>query len=195
MNPMDIVKSFVSGEMKPREFEQVLYRDKDLENLLLRNPPLPPYVKEDGLYLYLISKDYDSLEDMSNARDALCRFLRNHGIDATPSDDIRKRIDEKYKILPKWLQISDEMYDEIRKSADGLTGSDFISFMKDEIKRRFVSLNKPPKWLQDVCWPILDGKPLIFVGQLDISKIRHDTSYVYVFGDGHGRYTTIEQSM
>jgi hypothetical protein len=195
MNSMDTLKKFVAGEINPLEFEKILYADKDLEKKLSKNPPLPPYAKEGELYLFLISIDYKSLGALLDAQDALHQFLKTHGVNVTPSNKIQAQVDEKRKVLPKWLRISDEIYNEIRQGAIELAGEALVTFMKDEIGKRFVCLGKPPKWVQDEFWPISDGEPLIFVGQLDISKMRHDTSYVYVFSSKTGKYTMIEQSM
>jgi len=53
-----------------------------------------------------------------------------------------------------------------------------------------------PKWLQGARWIFIDEEPLLFVGQLDITEMRHDTSRLYVFLDEKtGIYHTIEQSM
>ena len=159
------------------------------------NPPIPPYAEERGLYLFLVSNSYQSLGAVLDAQDAVYQFLHARGVGVTPSSKIQNQIDEMRKVLPKWLKIPDEMYGEIRQRAAGLAGAELISFMKGEIERCFVCLSKPPKWIQDEFWPVSDGEPLIFVGQLDVSKIRHDTSYVYVFSDKSGKYVTIEQSM
>jgi len=195
MNSMDVLKEFVAGEMSPVEFEKILCVDKDLEGVLSENPSIPPYAEEGGLYLFLVSSNYQSLGAVLDAQDAVHRFLQTRGVSVSPSNKIQNQMGEMRKVLPKWLRISDEVYVEIRQSAAGLVGADLISFMKGEIDKRFVCLGKPPKWMRDEFWPVSDGEPLIFVGQLDISKIRHDTSYVYVFLSKSGKYTTIEQSM
>ncbi|NDV97262.1 hypothetical protein D0T84_20490 [Dysgonomonas sp. 521] len=63
-------------------------------------------------------------------------------------------------------------------------------------KKGLDCLKKKPKWLQEPDWPFDEGEPLLFVGQLDISPMRHDTSYVYVFYNKKKEtYLTIEQSM
>lgn len=195
MNPSDLLKDFVSGKTPPQEFEAILYADKDLESLLSITPPLRPYAEADGLYLFLISTNYKSPGAVHNAQDALHQFLKTQGIDTPPPGKIQTLFDEQRKILPKWLLISDEQYDEIRKDANGLQGSALVAFMKDQIKKRFVCVGKPPKWLQDAFWPFVDGRPLAFVGQLHTSTLRHDTSCVYVFSAGPGKFKTIEQSM
>ncbi|MCA8293732.1 hypothetical protein LGN19_08020 [Burkholderia sp. AU30198] len=195
MNSMDVLKKFVSGEMSPLEFEKILCVDKNLEDILSESPPIPPYAEEGGLYLFLVSSSYRSLGAIWDAQDAVHQFLHARGVSVMPSNKIQSQKGEMRKVLPKWLRISDEMYGEIRQSAAGLAGAELISFMKGEMERRFVCLSKPPKWIQDEFWPVSDGEPLIFVGQLDVSKVRHDTSYVYVFLGKSGKYVTIEQSM
>lgn len=181
MNSIEVLRKFVAGEISPKEFEKIIYADKELEGFLFGAPPIMPYAKDNELYLFLISSNYRSLGDVLNVQDALHRFLKMRGVEVTRSKNIENEINEKHKLLPKWLRISDETYSEIRQLAEGLEGEEFASFMKEQIKKRFICLGKPPRWLQDAFWPNLGGEPMIFVGQLDISKIRHDTSYVYVF--------------
>ena len=53
---------------------------------------------------------------------------------------------------------------------------------KKIIKEYFICMDKYPKWLQEPDWPIVDNIPAMFLGQLDISKLKHDTTYLYIFG-------------
>jgi hypothetical protein len=195
MNPLDVLKKFVIGEINAEAFEAILYADKALEKILSSNPPIPPYAKEGELFLFLISSSYTSSRAILNAQNALHKFLMTCGMEVEPSHEIQDRVAEKHRVLPKWLNIPDALYAEIRKGADELAGEEFIAFMKNQIKTRFVCLGKPPRWLQDQHWPVVEGEPAVFVGQLDISKMRHDTAHVYVFMAKNGQYITIEQSM
>ena len=58
---------------------------------------------------------------------------------------------------------------------------------KKIIKEYFICMDKHPKWLQEPDWPIVDNIPAMFLGQLDISKLKHDTTYLYIFWDKKNR--------
>ncbi len=66
--------------------------------------------------------------------------------------------------------------------------------MMQEIQARYRCLGKPRRWLQSPKWLCQDGRPLVFVGQLDVGGLHHDDAQVYVFHDAQdGRYRTVEQ--
>jgi uncharacterized protein YwqG len=51
------------------------------------------------------------------------------------------------------------------------------SWLKEKIKTDFRYLKKQPKWLQSPEWPIGNGKPMVFLGQIDISELSHDNAH------------------
>ena len=68
--------------------------------------------------------------------------------------------------------------------------------IKERLKEYFIYLDKPPKWIQGPDWPIRDGKPLIFIGQLpvDAPELFHDRGAAYLFYDpGKGDFETVAQ--
>ena len=68
--------------------------------------------------------------------------------------------------------------------------------LKKIIKEHFICMDKYPKWLQEPDWPIVDNIPAMFLGQLDITKLKHDTTYLYIFWDKKlDRYIEIIQSL
>ena len=71
-----------------------------------------------------------------------------------------------------------------------------VTTFKKIIKEHFICMDKHPKWLQEPDWPIVDNIPAMFLGQLDISKLKHDTTYLYIFWDKKSdRYTEVIQSL
>jgi hypothetical protein len=65
-------------------------------------------------------------------------------------------------------------------------GEDIESWLRRCIKRDFRCLNGLPVWIQGQAWPVSNGKPMIFVGQVDVAadaRLYHDDSSFYVFID------------
>lgn len=78
------------------------------------------------------------------------------------------------------------LIDEILQSYDGEYEIKAIrKWFTKRIKEVFICLNKYPKWIQDNAWAFSNGKPMIFVGQVDITienKIYfHDDTNFYLF--------------
>ncbi|GBU09469.1 hypothetical protein AwWohl_06070 [Gammaproteobacteria bacterium] len=97
---------------------------------------------------------------------------------------------------PQWVNIPEGLFRCLIDKAKDKKGKELEILLKNEIVNRFKSLNKNPKWLQSPQWVIEDEYPLIFVGQFDITKLRHDITHAYLFLNAKtGRYSTVEQSM
>lgn len=70
--------------------------------------------------------------------------------------------------------------------AQGFHGSeqDFIDFVRKNAAHWYQSLGHSPRWIQEAEWPFSDGRPMIFVGQLDIkgpSTYFHDDASFFLF--------------
>jgi len=69
------------------------------------------------------------------------------------------------------------------------------SWLKEKIKTDFRYLKKQPKWLQSPEWPVENGKPMVFLGQIDISELSHDDAQAYLFFDEERKtFYTITQT-
>lgn len=65
-------------------------------------------------------------------------------------------------------------------------GSDLETLIRKQIKKDFRVLDKKPIWIQDPEWQFNNGRPMEFVGQIEIKqeKIRlHDDAIFYIFWD------------
>jgi len=65
--------------------------------------------------------------------------------------------------------------------AGNLQGAELKTWFKNEFRERFRFLSAAPKWVQSPCWPLHDGVPLVFLGQLSARGLLHDDSQVCVF--------------
>ena len=77
-----------------------------------------------------------------------------------------------------------------------LSDAQKTKLIKERLKEYFKYVDKPPKWIQNPDWPIRDGKPLVFVGQLSINapELFHDKGAAYLFFDPtKGDFETVAQ--
>ena len=74
---------------------------------------------------------------------------------------------------------------------------DFLDLLRKDIEKLFKVIDKKPEWIQDPEWQFNNGKPMEFIGQLDIKKNKiglHDDVAFYVFWDRDvGKMKTIMQ--
>lgn len=136
----------------------------------------------------------------SSAFELLLSYLQSQGVTDPRVEAAYERVQSDCNALaeaePSWLSIDNHpLGAEILASTSGLPAVQRTDAIRREIEERFRSLDQAPRWIQSPAWPIMDGRPLIFVGALDISKIRHDVTDLYVFIDHTGRTVTVEQSM
>lgn len=83
---------------------------------------------------------------------------------------------------------SEDYFRELLKSYDGyMDEASVLSWLREKVSQRFVSIRERPKWIQEPEWPIAEGKPLMFVDQIDIdgSDVFHDSTSFYVFVATH----------
>lgn len=80
---------------------------------------------------------------------------------------------------------SEEFFSEIVEHFTG-TKEDLLLFIQSNIKSWFVFVHSEPNWIQNPEWKFFNGKPMVFVGQIPISKeqgLFHDDASFYVFWD------------
>ncbi len=77
----------------------------------------------------------------------------------------------------------------LREYAGSGDQEDFSAWLEKQVAAQFIALGERPRWIQSSEWPIVDGEPSIFVGQLDVSlqdneaasKVFHDDTSFYIF--------------
>jgi len=110
--------------------------------------------------------------------DLLLIALRKFALDITPTGDLGhvKQAEDFWREL--WEQY-DGPEDDNRR----------IAWLQDQVPRYFRSFTARPKWIQNPDWPFAGGKPMIFVGQLDVdveagnlaAQFFHDDVSYYLF--------------
>jgi hypothetical protein len=196
---IEIILNFVSGDMNMKDFENELYTNSKLEEVL-RDPSLNwsgTYISNiaTNIYDYLICLNYSRAEGRLDAVEAVKLFLDAQKISYTETKEYQKLFDLLLSTQPKYLDIDSQFFEKYILPKD-FKGSqpELKQIIKNNFNKYFRFQTKPPKWLQNPQWIIKDDKPLFFLGQLDIKhKIFHDNGVVYVFMDDRGEIETIKQ--
>lgn len=197
MNAIDIIKNYLNNNITSKTFQQELYSNKEMEIILSEDIYIPPYTNSAGnIFLYLIESDLSSPSGELNCKDLLAKYLVKKNIEFALDNKHEELHSMLIKIQPAWVRVPGEYFKHLIDKHSGKSGKDLENALKKDIATNFQCINKKPKWLQSPQWPIEDNIPLVFIGQFDISEIRHDVSSLYVFyNKKKNNYTTIEQSM
>ena len=125
---------------------------------------------------------------------AIKLYLQKKEIAFTYSNKTKINYNIFLTALPRWLNAPSEYFSAILDN-DSLSKAEKKEQIKAQVKKDFRCLKKPPKWIQDYNWPISNGKPLVFVGQLELDiEIFHDKGAVYVFlNTDTGEIETVKQ--
>jgi hypothetical protein len=83
-----------------------------------------------------------------------------------------------------------------RNQVDIFKGSkeEFLEYIKIQMPIWFRSAGSLPNWIHECEWQFHEGKPMLFVGQHDISGEQsglHDDSSIFVFWDPPSRETKV----
>jgi len=193
--PLDIIIQFVERNMSTQEFSKHLHENEQLKELLSETLTFESYVG-DNLYLYLMDQDMHNLGDLINSLGGLKRFLKSKQVEFEENNEDRKLYSLILSSQPSWVHLPSFYLQKLLDVAGERKGTELKKFLKEEMKKRFKCMKGTPRWLQGANWVFIDEEPLLFVGQLDITEMRHDTSRLYIFLDEKtGQYHTIEQSM
>lgn len=107
-----------------------------------------------------------------------------------------------YGVDPSSSVEAENFFRKLLEQYTGDTAPDHLSsWLSNQITEHFYALASRPRWIQSPNWPVKDGIPMVFVGQIDISvkgtgtamKIFHDDTSFYVFVDRQGRPKVIVQ--
>lgn len=196
MSAINIIKDYLEDNLSAKAFQKEVYYNRDVEILLSENIDIPPYTNGGNAYIYLLEIDLLSPSGEINGKDLLSSFLRIKGVGFNINNKHEEIYDILHKVIPSWISIDDNYSRYLIEKYKDNEGRELQELLKREINSSFKFLKKKPKWLQSPNWPIKNDRPLCFVGQIDISNLKHDTSFLYVFFDSESNeYITFEQSM
>lgn len=195
LNISILFKEYVEGKIKVEEFEQTIYKNVvQIENELT-------VANEFKLYQSLIETDYSNYGEQLNICGYLQEFLSKNGIAFAATNKYNENFDLILDAFPKWIDSCCESEKYIREQLlsqidPNLSKQKMKSWLKEKIKKWYPHM-KIPKWIQSPNWPFSNGKPMMFMGQvnLDNSTCFHDTTSLYVFFCiDTGEYKVIKQS-
>jgi hypothetical protein len=184
MSPAEKIIAYLAGKKPLKTFYAEAMRDKELQSYLEQDVSIRPYTDDGSVFLYIACQDPAEAGTDLNLRDLLSKLLTLQGIAHEVDEAAARDYELALDAAPSWLVLPDEyLAGLLEKLPKGLARSARRKLAREAIAEDFRYLKKPPKWLQDAKWPFADGKPLLFVGQLDLADLLHDDAQVYVFLD------------
>jgi hypothetical protein len=178
---MNTIKQYLESEISDEKFFEELYKNQELQNILDAESSVPPYTNDGTLLFFLLSGNIKDMRFIINAKDALREFLQKKGFEFNFSNNESEIYNLIMDVQPKWLDVESRYFSDITKNYKKDNKKEIKELIKNKIKNDFIYIKNPPKWIQSPNWPIEDGEPLIFIGELDMGNILHDTSKIYVF--------------
>lgn len=80
---------------------------------------------------------------------------------------------------------SEQFFSKVVEDFDG-TKEECLEHIKNNLHNWFRFVFEEPRWLQEPDWQFLNGKPMVFIGQIEIPVTTgyfHDDASFYVFGE------------
>ena len=190
------MRDFIEGRVSTEDFWTTYKSSELLQELLINDEKRPIEVRDCDFAPKNLLKaiDISKLQHKYQLWEAVWGYFhfREEKLKSKNSDA------EKYlnlqKMLPAWLDIREEdlLLGIYNSAPNNLTKADKLNYCKDKVKEIFKFDNKPPRWVQNPEWPIVNGKPLVFRNQ---SKEAPDDQRVffYFYNPDTKEETIIEQ--
>lgn len=96
--------------------------------------------------------------------------------------EILLEIGLQYKFDPSIPMETEVFLRELISSYSGPPET-FPQWMDSQASQYYRCINKQPEWIQNPEWPISQGRPMVFVGQLDVHLNDGAEISFYVFWD------------
>ena len=102
----------------------------------------------------------------------------------------------RYQVDPSASIESETFFRTLLSQYDGpIDGDHLVAWLEKQLAGNFVAVNDRPHWIQGADWPFAGGKPMVFVGQIDIpvksgstaSRYFHDDTSFYLFIQAEGK--------
>jgi hypothetical protein len=110
-----------------------------------------------------------------------CKQAPNLGITHVKSETLATRAALLMQAQSKWLNLDPDEVGYLLEKVGNRQGQVLRDWLKAELLQRFKYTKRPPRWLQAPRWPIREGCPLMFLGQVRADGLFHDAAQVYVF--------------
>ncbi len=202
---IEIIRGFVAGDVRPREFAALLAEQQSFARLLDDRSELPErsYIRQppriNNTYEFLISCNLgnEGIRGPLNAVGALCQFMDRRGIGYDRVTDEYQRLHGfALDVQPAWLDVDADFLKRniIDKGPPDLSKSASKAWARKRLREMFRYAGKPPRWVQSPNWPIREGRPLVFMGQVTVENYFHDRAVLFVFHDPEAEeFVTVAQ--
>jgi hypothetical protein len=180
-----ILIDFVEGNISIEEFENSLINNPFLEKFLKDDTDLKKdtYIG-DNVFDFIIMESWKSPGGQLSIHGAICQHLKRKNIVYNETSLYKDKFNLILDCQPNWLDIDDIfLNNEIILKAPKQSKGEMKIWIENKIKEMFRYATKPPCWIQSPEWPILNGRPLVFLCQQDINNYFHDKATVYIFFD------------
>jgi hypothetical protein len=103
-------------------------------------------------------------------------------------------IGRKHEFRPDVPLEAEDFFRDLVSRYNG-PGEMLSTWLEEQAIKYYRSLVKPPEWLQDPEWPVFQGKPMLFVGQVDLPEgstplLNHSASF-FIFWDYESGVTKV----
>ena len=105
----------------------------------------------------------------------------------------------RYGVDPSMSVEAEEFFIQLLQQYNG-PDEELVSWLEEQIQHHFVILVEQPRWIQSPAWPFANNRPMLFVGQIDVSRgqgvasqIFHDDTSFYVFIPAEGPPVVVMQ--
>ena len=183
---LKIIISFVEGDITAKELERCFHANPSgFEEALNNDPNLPVGHLDQGVYLFIIQQNMNYIADVHNVYAELQNYLFRNAIACDGREGYSRLFGDLLSAQPDWLNVLESEYflkqvlpDAVDRSGEGLK-----YWVQDQLLERFRYANEPPNWIQGADWPINQGGPLVFLGEVKAGNYFHDEAMAYVFYD------------
>ncbi|MBB5646121.1 hypothetical protein [Pedobacter cryoconitis] len=196
---IQILKDFVEGKLSPKAFEQHIYTNSALEELL-SDPAISwhgTYLEGTTTFLYLAELNYGNSAGQIEAHGTAELFLMKIGIEVIASKKYMQDHELLISATPKYIDADADFIEKYILPTDKMIAkADKKQFIKQRYAELFKYQTKPPQWIQHPDWLIKNDKPLFFLGQFEIKNCNlfNDDGCIYLFIDtGTGAVETVKQ--
>jgi len=190
------VLDFVEGRMSAEQFERALMENPKFEELLSTSRvKFSAQNVDTTTYLYVVGLQLKNIGNALNAHHVLKKHLDAVGISYKPTELYSETYDLFITSQPKWIECGDD--ELFRQQILPFATASSKAEKKLQLRNRFLVLfryaKNPPEWIQGGAWPIEDGKPLYFLGQVqvDAPELFHDIGAAYLFINQSTRETKV----
>ena len=159
---------FVEGRMSFDEFHRNYETNHDYKKILDDKKPNEKdiYRKNDTINQSLHYHKWSTTLGKLGVHHYILRYLQYYNISVCPTTYYQEEHNFKLSIQPNYVNLNEEFLNNVIASAPSeLTLIGKKKWLKEKIKSIFQYDSKPPKWIQDSEWPIVDGKTLVFKSQ------------------------------